>query len=200
MNIETIVDKALRNGVLTPAMEADISRLCESNPALSEDDQLALDRLMGALLTEQITTIPRKQFINMEELVLSEALARLVVVEAEQGVTLDLSDIVSFALNRLPPLYATTQEGAGFQRNRAQSQMQALIAQKVTEAIARYQNQPAFYPERAVIGTTSGQDALNQISGLLQTYASADLSTEQPPAMTLAPEVVDEAFKLALAP
>ncbi|MHC5833203.1 MAG: late competence development ComFB family protein, partial [Nostoc sp.] len=91
--------------------------------------------------------VPRKQFINvMEELVLAEAIARVAEIETTTESSLDVGDIAAYALNRLPPLYATTEEGANFQRQTAQAQLQELISQQVSEAINRYLDQPNFFP------------------------------------------------------
>jgi hypothetical protein len=172
MGIEDIVEQALKNGYLTPTMEAEVGRICDSAAELSVEEYMALDRLMGALLTGQVVTVPRKQFINvMEELVLTEAIDRVSKIEARGDVTLDLGDIAAYALNRLPPLYATTEEGANYQRSRAQEEMLAIIQQKVDEAISRYLDQPEFFPEREALGKTSGKEVLNQVSNLLQAYA-----------------------------
>lgn len=172
MSIEKIVDQALQDGYLTPAMEAEVGRICDTASELSIEEYMALDRLMGALLTGEVVAVPRKQFINvMEELVLTEAIARVAEIEATSDVTLDLGDIAAYALNRLPPLYATTEEGADYQRGRAKDELQALIAQQVNEAIARNLDQPEFFPERQVLGKNAGDEVLTQVSALLQTYA-----------------------------
>ncbi|HIK53926.1 MAG TPA: late competence development ComFB family protein [Synechococcales cyanobacterium M55_K2018_004] len=172
MSIEKIVDQALQDGYLTPAMEAEVGRICDTASELSIEEYMALDRLMGALLTGEVVAVPRKQFINvMEELVLTEAIARVAEIEATSDVTLDLGDIAAYALNRLPPLYATTEEGADYQRNRAKDELQALISQQVSEAIARSLDRPDFFPERQAISKPTGDDVLGQVSSLLQTYA-----------------------------
>jgi hypothetical protein len=174
MSIEKIVDQALQDGYLTPAMEAEVGRICDTAAELSIEEYMALDRLMGALLTGEVVAVPRKQFINvMEELVLTEAIARVAEIEATSDCTLDLGDIAAYALNRLPPLYATTEEGANYQRTRAKSELQALITQKVNEGISRNLDQPEFFPERQVIRKKEEKrdDVLGQISSLLQTYA-----------------------------
>jgi hypothetical protein len=57
MNIEQIIDQALTIGYLTPAMEAEVSRICDSSSDLDVEDYMALDRLMGALLTGQVLTL-----------------------------------------------------------------------------------------------------------------------------------------------
>lgn len=172
MSIERIVEQALQDGYLTPAMEAEVGRICNTASELSIEEYMALDRLMGALLTGEVVVLPRKQFINvMEELVLSEAIARVAEIEATSERTLDVGDIAAFALNRLPPLYATTEEGANFQRSRAKEELQELIAQQVNEAISRNIDQPDFFPERQVLGKSSGNEVLSQVSQLLETYA-----------------------------
>jgi len=173
MSIENIVEQALQDGYLTPAMEAEVGRICDTASELSIEEYMALDRLMGALLTGEVVAVPRKQFINvMEELVLTEAISRVAEIESSSDATLDLGDIAAYALNRLPPLYATTEEGATFQRNNAKAELSALIADQVKEAIARSLNQPDFYPERKTLRKAPGQDnVLGQVSDLLQDYA-----------------------------
>lgn len=174
MSIEKIVEQALQDGYLTPAMEAEVSRICDNASELSIEEYMALDRLMGALLTGEVVAVPRKQFINvMEELVLTEAIARVAEIEAtsESEGSLDVGDIAAYALNRLPPLYATTEEGANFQRQTAQAQLQDLISQQVSEAINRYLDRPNFFPERQALGKNTGNEVMRQVSALLQTYA-----------------------------
>jgi hypothetical protein len=172
MSIEKIVEQALQDGYLTPAMEAEVGRICDTASELSIEEYMALDRLMGALLTGEVVAVPRKQFINvMEELVLTEAIARVAEIEATSDRTLDLGDIAAYALNRLPPLYATTEEGANYQRLRAKDDLQGLIAQQVGEAIARNLDRPEFFPERQMLGKSSGDEVLTQVSQLLQAYA-----------------------------
>jgi hypothetical protein len=116
----------------------------------------------------------------MEELVFTEVVNRVSKIEAKGGFTLDLSDITAYALNRLPPLYATTEEGANYQRLRAQEELMSLILQKVDEAIGRYLDKPEFFPERDAISKTTGKEVLYQVSDLLQTYASTFPIPAQP--------------------
>lgn len=172
MSIEKIVEQALQDGYLTPAMEAEVGRICDTASELSIEEYMALDRLMGSLLTGEVVAVPRKQFINvMEELVLTEAIARVAEIEATSDRTLDLGDIAAYALNRLLPLYATTEEGASYQRQRAKEELQGLIAQQVGEAIARNLDRPDFFPERQALGKNSKDEILTQVNALLQAYA-----------------------------
>ncbi|NCJ07366.1 competence protein ComFB [Synechococcales cyanobacterium C] len=173
MTIEEIVEQALGNGYLTPTMEAEVGRICDNAAELSVEEYQALDRLMGALLTGQVVAVPRKQFINvMEELVLTESISRVSQIEASSNKTLDLGDIAAYALNRLPPLYATTEEGATYQRQRAKEELLALIVEQVDAAISRNLDQPEFFPERRAIADALGKKGvLDQVSSLLQAYA-----------------------------
>uniref|UniRef100_A0A0C1RI04 Competence protein ComFB n=1 Tax=Tolypothrix bouteillei VB521301 TaxID=1479485 RepID=A0A0C1RI04_9CYAN len=169
--INAIVEQALQDGYLTPAMEAEVGRICDNASELSIEEYMALDRLMGSLLTGEVMAVPRKQFINvMEELVLTEAIARVAEIEATSESSLDVGDIAAYALNRLPPLYATTEEGATYQRQRARAQLQELIAQQVNEAIARSLNRPTV--SNTPVGTrNTSNEVLRQVSSLLEAYA-----------------------------
>ena len=172
MSIEKIVEQALQDGYLTPSMEAEVGRICDTAAELSIEEYMALDRLMGALLTGEVVAVPRKQFINvMEELILTEAIARVAEIEATSDRVLDVGDIAAYALNRLPPLYATTEEGAAYQRKKAKEDLQDLITQQVDDAIVQNLDQPEFFPERQVLGKSSGSEVLKQVSSLLESYA-----------------------------
>jgi hypothetical protein len=176
MSIEKIVEQALRDGYLTPSMEAEVGRICDTASELTVEEYMSLDRLMGALLTGDVVAVPRKQFINvMEELVLSEAITRIAEIEQamEQSTDnpLDVGDIAAYALNRLPPLYATTEEGANYQRQRARDQLKDLIVQQVNDAISRYLDRPKFFPERQALSKGTSPDLAKQLNNLLKNYA-----------------------------
>jgi uncharacterized membrane protein YheB (UPF0754 family) len=172
MNIQAIVEHALDEGYLTPAMEAEVGRICDSAAELSVEEYMALDHLMGALLAGEVVTVPRKQFINvMEELVITETIAQITAIEINNEVQLDVGDIAAYALNRLPPLYATTEEGASYQRDRAKKELQNLITQQVESAITQNLNRPEFFPERQAIAKPTGDEVVKQVSSLLQAYA-----------------------------
>jgi hypothetical protein len=173
MSIEKIVEQALQDGHLTPTMEAEVGRICDNAAELSIEEYMSLDRLMGALLTGEVVAVPRKQFINvMEELVLAEVIAKVAEIEITSESTLDVGDITAYALNRLPPLYATTEEGAKYQREKAQTELDGLISQQVSEAISAYLDRPNFFPERQALNKNTGNEVLSQVSTLLQAHAS----------------------------
>lgn len=176
MSIEEIVNQALKDRYLTPVMEAEVGRLCDTASELSIEEYMALDKLMGALLTGEVVAVPRKQFINvMEELVLSEAIARVAEIEATSDVALDVGDIAAFALNRLPPLYATTEEGAKYQREKVKEvqtengseTLQILIAKQVNEAIRRSLDRPE---NPGQVLSVPNADVFAQVSKLLNNF------------------------------
>jgi hypothetical protein len=94
----------------------------------------------------------------MEELVLINVIAKVAEIEATSEISLDVGDITAYALNRLPPLYATTEEGAKYQRERANTELDALISQQVSEAICKYLDTPDFFPERQSLNKTTGNE------------------------------------------
>ncbi|MBE9221276.1 late competence development ComFB family protein [Cyanobacterium stanieri LEGE 03274] len=173
MNINKIVEQALESGYLTPTMEAEVGRLCDTSAELSNEEYLALDKLMGALLTGEVVAMPRKQFINvMEELVVSEVISRVAEIETTSNRLLDVGDIAAYALNRLPPLYATTEEGASFQREKAKKELTEIINNQVEQAISLYLERPNFHPERQALNKGSqSHNVFEQVTKLLQSQA-----------------------------
>ena len=174
-SIQEIVQQALSSGYLTASMEIQVSRFCEAGGHLSVAEHQAVDQLMAALLSGDVITKPQKTFINvMEELVMQQALSCLRVIEGEVEESVDLGEITAYALNRLPPLYATTNEGAKFQREHAQEKLQKLILVQVNEAIANSIVRPDFHPERQALNlqnqATQGS-FLEQVTTLLRQAA-----------------------------
>ncbi len=54
MSIEKMVEQALQDGYLTQAMKAEVEQICNNTSLLSNEEYIALDRLMGALLTGEV--------------------------------------------------------------------------------------------------------------------------------------------------
>jgi len=172
MTIQEIVEQALAEGYLTPAMEGEINQICETKTDLSAAEYAALDELMSALLAGKVVVSHRKQFINvMEELVLNEALMLIAEIEMASNQSIDIGDITAYALNRLPPLYATTEEGANYQRQRAKTDLQGLIGQQVRQAITHHVSSNNLIADRQALGTANRNEVVKQISDLLETYA-----------------------------
>lgn len=173
MSVAKIVEQALADGHLTPAMQAEVDRICDNASELSIEDYKALDRLMGALLAGDVVAVPRKQFINvMEELVLTEVITRVEEIEAtsETSISLYVGDITAYALNRLPPLYATTEEEVTYQREKAKTELFGLIYEQVKAAISAYLDRPSFFPETQGISKNTDNEVLRKVSTLLGSH------------------------------
>ncbi len=174
MKIQHIADKALKDGFLTPAMEFEVNKIVDSDSAsqLSLEEYLALDQIMRGLLEGEIVCRSRKQFINvMEQLVLEEASVRVAEMQPLTDSKLDIGDIAGYALNRLPPLYATTSQGAEYQRQLASVELQPSIARAISMGIERYQQRPESRGE--LIGKVGQSGEITkQITNLLQSHAT----------------------------
>ncbi|MEB3338159.1 MAG: late competence development ComFB family protein [Leptolyngbyaceae bacterium] len=137
MSIDEIVKKALQDGYLTPAMEVELGQMCDRVSELSMDDYVALESLMELLLAGRGTEVRCKEFVNViEELILRESISQLASIRGTSNAIPDLGDVIAYALNRVPPLYATTKEGASYQRTRGKGEFGTLITQQVLEAIS----------------------------------------------------------------
>ena len=67
----------------------------------------------------------------LEELVIEEAEAQFKRLGADVKKQVDLSEVIAYTLNRLPPMYATTQRGWTQQRKRAAQEMGTAITKTV---------------------------------------------------------------------
>lgn len=171
MSIQEIFAKALQDGYLTPAMEAEVGRLCESGVDLDQGEYEALDRLMAALLAGDVVAMPHKKFINvMEEMVLTEVVSQVSKYQKTTEKQPDIADIAAYALNRLPPLYATSEEGAKYQRQRASEELEFLIQQQVKEGLGRYFDRPQI-ADRKPLEPLVKQDLISQMALLLEALA-----------------------------
>lgn len=87
---------------------------------------------------------------------------------------LNKAEVVAFALNRLPPLYATTQKGWQQQQTKASREMRSQIVLAVRQAFAAVQRDPLRSSEPLKLEADRGADAaLQELKSLLR---SDDLS------------------------
>ncbi|HAG84178.1 MAG TPA: hypothetical protein DCL61_24235 [Cyanobacteria bacterium UBA12227] len=59
--------------------------------------------------------------------------------------SINKGEAIAYALNRLPPLYATTQEGWHWQHQRAKETLQPLISKAASWAIRAVQRKPSKF-------------------------------------------------------
>jgi hypothetical protein len=75
----------------------------------------------------------------IEDIVVKVAIAQLSFLRADIRQQIDLSEVVAFALNRLPPLYVTTEFGWVHQHNHALNDLEGDISNSVRRAIQALQ-------------------------------------------------------------
>ncbi len=169
MTIERIVEEAFRENLLARDMQAKLGRMLESSRKISTTEFEALTRLRGAILEGELRVETRRLFRNVTEELVWEALAASGAGPEE--LMANEHDIVAYALNRLPPLYATTELGAAYQRNRARQDLGELVAQRVAEAIEHTRERPSRHPERAPVVEQPQGELAGQVGALLHEYA-----------------------------
>ena len=94
-----------------------------SIPLLNTVDMAAYQNIMEALVEEEV-----KQLFQ--------------ALPARVSAWIHTEDLVTYALNRLPPLYANTSEGVGYQLQKGRSEFKGEITQAVHRAFAIVQNDP----------------------------------------------------------
>ncbi|MGA7937555.1 MAG: late competence development ComFB family protein [Kovacikia sp.] len=110
----------------------------------------------------------------MESLVLEEAEKQFKRLPAKISAYVNKAEVIAYALNRLPPLYATSQKGWQQQRDRASKDMEAKIVVAVRQAIAAVQRDPL----RAVVPlkVEEEQASLSALQGLKELLRREELS------------------------
>lgn len=150
--LEQMVDRVLQDEYLTPETESQLKRLLSHKQELSIEDYMALDRMMEELLAVKGKTLTRKQYVNiMEELVMEQAIAHVLEHYHHHKTFIDVGEVTAYALNRLPTLYATSQEGRNFQRRQAQGELQDQIQEQVAEAFNQCKIRANYHPDRQIL-------------------------------------------------
>ncbi|MFN6165210.1 MAG: late competence development ComFB family protein [Pseudanabaena sp.] len=105
----------------------------------------------------------------LEELVIEEAEAQYKRLSADVKERVDLSDVIAYALNRLPPMYATTMIGWVQQRKKAEQELGAAITKAVrngflsTQSDVLRQNDPM--PDHELISQARSLFKLRKLFG-----------------------------------
>lgn len=90
------------------------------------------------MLTKQ-----RRKYHNiMEDLVAEEVRSQMALLSPRLTQYIQRSEVETYALNRLPTLYASSQEGWLHQQKRAREEHQAKIRTAVRQALAAVQRDP----------------------------------------------------------
>jgi hypothetical protein len=118
---------------------------------------------------------PAQTYFNvMEALVAEEVDKQRKQLPPKIAHYINNTEVIAYALNRLPPLYATSQQGLQQQRSRATKELQTKIALAVRQALAAIQRDPLRTTSPLRLEADRGpQDALR---GLKELLGSNDLS------------------------
>lgn len=134
--LSLLVDQIMQAEMMSTKEQLRIYQLCDSNSSPSVEDYLALENLREALASGKIKPPQQKHVHNaMEQLVKDEILQQFNSLNIEENARADLGDIQAYALNRLPSLYATSEEGLNYQRQQAQESLNGLIKRQVNIAL-----------------------------------------------------------------
>ncbi len=112
-----------------------------------------------------------RAYSNIMELLVEERVQQQVSALPQPIVSgVNSKDLVAYALNRLPPLYATSQEGMAYQMKRARVEYATQIDRTVDCAIAAIQQEPQRQrtPLEMPQISTAHQQLLQQLRSLLQ--------------------------------
>lgn len=103
---------------------------------------------------------PAQTYRNvMESLVAEEAEKQLQKLSAKVTNYVNKAEVIAYALNRLPALYATSEKGWEQQRTRARKELESQVVAAVRQAIAAVQRDPL----RAVVPLKIGGDQESQL-------------------------------------
>jgi len=107
----------------------------------------------------------------MDPLVAEEAEKQLRLLPPKLRRYVNQAEVIAYALNRLPPLYATSEKGWQQQYVKAKRQMHTQIVQAVRQALAAVQRDPlrSVAPLR-LEGDREAQEALQGLKELLCTH------------------------------
>ncbi len=87
-----------------------------------------------------IQTNSQKKYVNiMEDMVAQEVNRKMTLLPENLAKYIKRADVETYALNRLPPLYACSKEGLQFQIKKAQKDYEKKIAMVVSHAFAAVQ-------------------------------------------------------------
>ncbi|GAB4277250.1 MAG: late competence development ComFB family protein [Deferrisomatales bacterium] len=173
MEICTIVRQVLQQGRLETPLQERLARLVQRADTLDAHDYAALLDLRAALESGAVALEGPREFRNVMETMVAEEVDRRLAQEGGNGAPRpDRADVLAFALNRLPPLYATTEAGAQYQRQRARRELAPLIAEQVEEALRCARQRPARPTARRQLDDPAHPPFLQDVRAVLRRFAA----------------------------
>ncbi|MBE0617580.1 MAG: late competence development ComFB family protein [Proteobacteria bacterium] len=169
MSVKLLVGEVLRTGWLKISQELALLQALRGGERFSGPELRLLLELQKALKAGEVLIGERKRCVNvMEELVRDAILGELRERGVAEGTLPDLGDIAAYVLNRMPPAYATTQEGYTEQRARILDTASRSLHEAVREAVDRVLQIPNSRPEGAtLLGKVTGVETAELLKPLL---------------------------------
>ncbi|AFY76524.1 MAG: late competence development ComFB family protein [Hydrococcus sp. C42_A2020_068] len=133
-----------------------------------------MDSILDYLASQSERVVSQSNKNAMELLVAQEIKKQLEPCSAEIKELVNQVEVATYALNRLPSLYASSEEGLAWQKQRGQKEMQQLITATVREALEVVRKDPARFstpllpPERQEI--QEAREALQELLDWLWMY------------------------------
>ena len=104
-----------------------------------------MDSILDYLASQSDNVTSQTHKNAMELLVAQEIQKQLESYSAESKALINNIEVATYALNRLPSLYASSEEGLSWQRHQGQKELQERITKTVCEAIEVISNDPARF-------------------------------------------------------
>jgi len=121
---------------------------------------------------------PGRAYINvMESLVAQEVEKQLQHVPARVRRYLKIEEVVTYALNRLPTLYASSEKGLRYQRQQAKLELHRQIDNAVRQALIAVQVDPLRLSQPLNLSANSESESVLQ--ALRNLFQTPDLNWEQ---------------------
>ena len=125
-----------------------------------------------------IQTNSKKKYVNiMEEMVAQEVNRKMTLLPEKLAKYIKRADVETYALNRLPPLYACSKEGLQFQIKKAKKDYEKKVAMVVHHAFAAVQRDilrkstPLFKEEIKKVSSATATPASETQKSTNQNYS-----------------------------
>ncbi|MCU0537060.1 MAG: late competence development ComFB family protein [Hydrococcus sp. Prado102] len=135
-----------------------------------------MDSILDYLASQSDKVISQTHKNAMELLVVEEIKKQLESLSSEEKDFINQIEVATYALNRLPSLYASSEEGISWQKRKGQKEYQQQITDTVREALEIIEKEPARFstplvsPEQQEI--QEAKEALQELLDWLWMYQS----------------------------
>jgi DNA repair ATPase RecN len=135
-----------------------------------------MDSILDYLASQSDKVISQTHKNAMELLVAEEIEKQLKSLSSEEVYFINQVEVATYALNRLPSLYASSEEGISWQKRKGQQEYQKQITDTVREALEIIQKEPARFSTPLTsseqLEIQEAKEALQELSEWLWMYQS----------------------------